>query len=342
MIVQVAPPPRPIAKSYVNPVIDHDSPDPGVLHDQGDWWMATTGGDAVSGAFPLYHSQDLKQWERVGNLFEGGTAPAWSTDSYWAPEIHKVGDRTIAYFTARDQSGMLRIGCAVADQVQGPYTDIGSPLVADPESGVIDPTFFRDDDGRQYLYWKVDGNAFSPPRPSIIRVQELTPDGTGLTGEAHDVLRNDLEWEGDIVEAPEVEKRGDWYYLFYSGNGYWGDRYAEGVARSRSPLGPFEKMPQPFLVSSDDWKGPGHAAVTQDNEGNDWLVYHAWEKEHLEMPPGRLVLLDRIQWGQDDWPVAMTPSSGGIDARGPHCTGINCPIYLSNLLSPLERELLNQ
>ncbi|MFN8611621.1 MAG: glycoside hydrolase family 43 protein [Vulcanimicrobiota bacterium] len=294
--------------SYQNPVIQRDAPDPGVLRTEQDYVMCTTGGDRAQGAFPLYRSTDLVHWARAGSIFARRQTPGWSQGDYWAPEIHPVGQGYVAYFTARDHSGMLRIGAATSPRPEGPYQDIGQPLVAAPDIGVIDPTFFRDQDGSQYLYWKEDGNAFNPPRPSRILGQRLEADGVTRLGEPVEVLRNDPDsWEGDIVEAPEVVRRGDYYYLLYSGNGYWGDAYAEGAARSRSPLGPFEKAGQPFLHSNPRWEGPGHAYLTQDRAGQDWLIYHAWDEQHQ----ARQVLVDPVEWGPDGWPHMQGPSEGG-------------------------------
>jgi len=294
--------------TYANPVVTHDAPDPGVLQTPSDYFMATTGGDRQHGAFPILQSKDLVNWQPAGHIFAKNQTPGWSQGDFWAPEIHAVDDHYVAYFTARDRSGMLRIGAATSDKPQGPYHDIGQPLVAEPNVGVIDATFFRDKDGSQYLYWKEDGNAFNPPQPTRILGQKLEADGITRTGEPVEVLRNDPEsWEGDIVEAPEVVQRGDYYYLLYSGNGYWGEDYAEGAARAKSPLGPFEKAGEPFLTSTERWEGPGHAYLTQDRQGHDWLVYHAWDQQH----EGRQVLIDPVTWGADGWPQMQGPSEGG-------------------------------
>ncbi|MBN9416948.1 MAG: family 43 glycosylhydrolase [Candidatus Eremiobacteraeota bacterium] len=295
--------------TYTNPVLREDAPDPGVLKAGSDYFMATTGGDRQHGAFPIYHSKDLVNWEDAGSIFAKRKTPGWASGDFWAPEIHKVGEGFVAYFTARDRSGMLRIGAATSDKVDGPYQDIGQPLVAEPNVGVIDATFFEDEDGTKYLYWKEDGNAFNPPQPTRIMGQRLEADGLTRSGEAVEVLRNDPEsWEGDIVEAPELVKRGDYYFVLYSGNGYWGEDYAEGAARSKSPLGPFEKAGEPFLTSNQRWEGPGHAFLTQDRKGKDWLVYHAWDEKH----EGRQVLIDPVTWGADGWPHMKGPSSGGV------------------------------
>jgi hypothetical protein len=45
------------------------------------------------------------------------------------------------------------IGAASATAPLGPYTDVGAPLVQDP-LGVIDATYFADDDARHYLFYR--------------------------------------------------------------------------------------------------------------------------------------------------------------------------------------------
>ena len=52
----------------------------------------------------------------------------------------------------------MSIGAASAPTIEGPYTDIGAPLVVSA-NGVIDASYFRDDDGKHYLTVKIDGNS---------------------------------------------------------------------------------------------------------------------------------------------------------------------------------------
>jgi arabinan endo-1,5-alpha-L-arabinosidase len=295
-----------VANSVItNPVLASDSPDPGVIRVDNTWHMVTTGDDQA-GAFPMYASPDLVNWKREGEIFPAGQGPSWSDNSFWAPEVHAVDGKYVAYFTARDHDGVLRIGAATSDTVTGPFKDLGHPLVSEGKLGVIDPTFFKDDDGKQYVYWKEDGNGAQPQQPSRILASEVSADGTQLVGEPKVVLQNDPKsWEDTVVEAPEMVKHGKEYYLFYSGNCYANANYAEGVARSDSPEGPFVKEPAPFLHTSDEWKGPGHAAFTTDSNGKDWVVYHAWEKGHEGGAPGREVLIDPMTWGSDNWPHVL-------------------------------------
>ena len=201
------------------------------------------------------------------------------------------------YYTARDHSGRLSIGAATSNKARGPYKDLGRPLVRDSRTGVIDSTHFRDSSGKHYLVWKLDGNDIGKPTP--IYVQELGKDGLSLVGSPTEILTNDRGWEGINIEAPSVVHHEGYYYMFYSGNMYNTPNYAVGVARSKSPMGPFEKAPAPILQSSEHWVGPGHGGPA-NVDGQEYFVYHAWPAGHVGEQ--RMVLADKLQW-VDGWPT---------------------------------------
>ena len=71
--------------------------------------------------------------------------------------------------------------------------------------------------------------------------------------------------------------RNGWYYLFYSGHGYCDASYAVGVARSRSPYGPWEKKGDPILRTTGWRVGPGHCSVIEDANGQSVMIYHTWK-----------------------------------------------------------------
>ena len=290
---------------FANPVVDVDCPDPGVVYDGTQYVMACTGGD-----YAIRTSPDLVHWTAAGTIFAAGRRPTWASDDFWAPEIHAVGDHWIAYFSARDAAdGSLAIGAATGPTSLGPFTDIGHPLVHDPHPGVIDAHHFEAPDGTQYLLYKIDGNATGIPTP--IYAQPLAADGITLVGARTELIRNDQAWEGSLVEGPWMIFESGSYYLFYSANAYASTRYAIGVARASSPLGPFTKASAPILVSNGAYGGPGHGSVVR-GPGGEWVhVYHAWEAAHVGAAPGRLDLVDRIGWS-GGWPHmygAPTPRS---------------------------------
>ena len=287
---------------YQNPVVPVDCADPGVIHDGTRYVAACTSGGAAS-AFPLRTSPDLVNWTNAGSIFPSGTRPGWATGDFWAPEIHKVGTRFIAYYTARHSSGKLAIGAATSNSALGPFTDLGRPLLLDAGMGMIDATFFRDTAGTPYLVWKADGNAVGQATP--IYGQQLSADGLALVGTRRTLISNNLAWEGGVVEAPWVVARGGYYYLFYSGNAYYDSRYAVGVARATSPLGPYTKLGAPIVATNSGWVGPGHNSVVTGPGGDTYMVYHAWNSART----ARVMLVDAITW-PNGWPsVPAAPST---------------------------------
>lgn len=291
---------------YQNAIVAEGCADPGVLRDGKQYVMACTGGDG-GGAYVLRTSSDLVSWKKAGHIFPSGTEPVWAKGSFWAPEVHRIGTHYVAYFSALHTSGRLAIGAATATTALGPFKDIGKPLVLDPSMGMIDAHAFEDSNGTPHLVWKEDGNAVGAPTP--IYGQTLSADGTSLVGGRVTLISNDLPWEGPLVEGPFVVHNGGFYYLFYSANAYYNATYAVGVARSASPLGPYQKKGPPIVTTDGAWVGPGHCSVVDGPSGDTYMVYHGWEPGKVNGPGDqRLGLLDAIVWG-GGWPsVPAAPS----------------------------------
>jgi beta-xylosidase len=306
--------------SYTNPALAGDYPDPSVIRVGQDYWATATSSEWAP-EFPILHSRDLVNWRVVGAVFQ--KRPAWSVGNYWAPEISEDRGRFYIYYTAKKKDGPLCVAVATARRPQGPYTDHG-PMVCQ-EVGSIDGFPIRDENGQRYLLWKEDGNSRSVPTP--IWAQRLSPDGTRLIGEKQELIRNDQAWEkhaslpyGDLVEGPAVVRRGDYFYMFYSGN-FCCDRqcnYMMGVARARKLLGPWEKNPaNPILRGNDAWKCPGHGTVVSDARGRDYMLYHAMDAKDF-VYVGRQALLDEVRWGADGWPTINQGRGPSVRAASPH------------------------
>jgi arabinan endo-1,5-alpha-L-arabinosidase len=293
---------------YQNAVVPQGCADPGVLRDGSQYILACTSGNAAD-AFSLRTSPDLAHWSAAGSIFPAGHGPTWAASDFWAPEIHRVGAGYVAYFSARHRDGSLSVGAATASSAVGPFTDVGQPLVHDPAMGNIDATELEDTGGTRYLVWKVDGNAVGKPTP--IRAQPLSANGTALTGAPVTLITNDLAWEGGVVEGPWIIAHGGSYYLFYSGNAYYNGTYAVGVARASAPLGPYQKLGAPLLVTNAAWIGPGHCSVVDTPAGDTVIVYHAWAPGHVNGPGDvREMLIDEVVWS-NGWPsVPEAPSVG--------------------------------
>jgi beta-xylosidase len=297
-----APTASPVAQegTFQNPVLRQDFPDPGILAVDGVYYAFAT--NASGRNIQAARSEDLVDWELLPDALPA--LPAWARlggSFVWAPEVIAVGESYVMYFTARSKEADRQcIGVAVAERPEGRYRPVGdAPLVCQvEEGGSIDPSPFRD--GEQlYLYWKNDGNCCS--QPTYLYAQPLAPDGLTLTGEPARLVRNDVRWEGSVVEAPTMLRREESYYLFFSGNSYAGLDYAVGYALCESPLGPCEDAPEnPILESKLDEPplvvGPGHQTIVEV-DGETWLVYHAWEVLNSGARGSRrFVWLDRITW----------------------------------------------
>ena len=302
----------PLLPPYDNPVTTDGWPDPGVMQVPGSGTEPTVYYlVATAGSFPIRRSLNLIEWENTGSsLLPGGVAP-WAADGgrNWAPELHYIGGKYLAYYTASaPQEGIrdnpLAIGAAIADSPTGPYTHRETPIVPAGDYGTIDATAFVDDDGTPYLYWKTDGNCCGVK--TGIWVQELNPDGMSLKETADPVLliENEDPWEAHVIEGPWVIHRGDYYYMFYSADSYM-DPYKTGVARATSPVGPFEKLGSPILIGDDAVQGPGHGTVLNVH-GQDVFVHHGWVDGN-----GRYLFVSPITWA-DGWPSigdGTTPES---------------------------------
>lgn len=106
--------------------------------------------------------------------------------------------------------------------------------------------------------------------------QRLANDGASLIGEPARVLRNDLAWEGHLIEGPFVTRQEGRYWLFYAGNDFASPAYGIGVAVADQPLGPYVKQDEPLLKSTREWTAPGHASVAAGLDGEPRLFFHAF------------------------------------------------------------------
>lgn len=287
-----------------NPLNHEDSPDPGVIAVKDPEGNGTIYYLAASGThFPLQRSRDLVHWEpTAAAILPEGRAP-WARDGArnWAPEIHKVGPYYLAYYTAADKNPAtgrpdpLNIGVAWSQHILGPYEHRTTPLLAAGAYGNIDATVFEED-GRLFLYWKTDGNCCGAQ--TQIMVQELESDGRALKADSKPqvLLESDLDWEEQLIEGPWLIRRGSWVYLFYSAARF-GENYKNGVARSRSALGPFTKNPRPFLVGNSRFRAPGHGSVLAIGDRPSYVfLHHAYFYEKI-----RSLVLTPLSW-RDDWP----------------------------------------
>ncbi|MCW2633709.1 MAG: hypothetical protein JWQ99_76 [Blastococcus sp.] len=262
-----------------NPVLDQDFPDPDVLEVDGTYYAYATNGNSQN--VQVATSTDLTSWE-VLTTDALPQLPAWVIPGKtWAPEVTMFGPgRFVMYATTTNFDPTLQcIAAATADSPEGPFTMVGDGMLVCPEDegGAIDASTFTDDDGSRYLLWKNDGNCCG--LDTWLHLAPLSEDGLTLAGEATKLVKQDREWEGNLVEAPTLVKRDGTYTLLYSCNDYGGDQYKIGYATADSITGPYTKGEEPLYTtdaSDGRYIGPGGQDVVVAPDGSDQLVFHSW------------------------------------------------------------------
>jgi beta-xylosidase len=235
--------------------------------------------------------------------------PAWVWPGFtWAPDVRRVGGQYVMWFTA----GTLRsrpdaprptecIGVATSASPTGPFVGVGSkPVICQYERwGSIDPRTFVDADGTRWLHWKSDDNAETEGTThASIYAQRLAADGMTLLGRPTRILEADQAWEGRIVEAPQLVRARDRYWLFYSGNWFNQPGYGIGVAECSGPAGPCRKrLRAPWLGSNAQGAGPGESSLFRDAAGW-WILYGPWAVDFQASTP-RPVAVAPVDFGPD-------------------------------------------
>ncbi|MEJ7664899.1 MAG: family 43 glycosylhydrolase [Hymenobacter sp.] len=159
-LLAMRPYPVAAARTYTNPVLARNFPDPFVLRHGGHYYaFGTTGrGRTPDGRiFMLLTSDNLVDWRPPGGAL---TPPPGSEEfDFWAPEI-VLHEGTFYMYYSR---GGGAIGATVGHQLhvatsqrpEGPYTEIAALPVADSPF-TIDAHAFRDTDGQWYLFYARD------------------------------------------------------------------------------------------------------------------------------------------------------------------------------------------
>jgi beta-xylosidase len=300
--------------TYTNPVIPLDFPDPFVLNDGGTFVAYATNANGPN--IQVMSSVDLRTWAFHRDALP--SLPAWAVPGKtWAPSVLRTGaGRYVLFFTAQHRTGGVPcIGSAAGPTAYGPFSPISKdPIVCQPSrGGSIDPSPFTDAFGRPWLLWKSEGIAGS--EPTRLWSRPMTLDARTFAGPAHHLARQDLGWEGDIIENPSMIRARGAHFLFYSA-GRWQDAsYGIGFAICDGPGGPCRKAPHKWVGSTSAVAGPGGQEIFRGADGSLWMSYHAWDARRVGYAAGgrRSLRVDRIWFGHADGnPRLLGPSTGPV------------------------------
>jgi GH43 family beta-xylosidase len=303
---------------YTNPVHPGSFADPFVLEHDG--WYYAYGTDTLTEsplAFEVLRSRDLVTWNSLGRCL--GNLLRTSRD-YWAPEVAFRDGRFYLYYSVGVGDVGHSIRVATATRPDGPFIDTGR-ILTPHERFAIDAHPFRNEDGDWYLFYArdvLDGERIG----TSLAVDRLV-DMVSLAGDPQPVLRATADWQLFAAEREIYNRIVDWYtlegpfvvrrngrlWLFYSGGAWTGPGYGVSWAVADHPLGPWTEPDAagPALMRSrpGELEGPGHNSIAVGPGGQDYLVYHAWDRQRT----ARRMCVDRLEWTPDG-PRTDAPTSG--------------------------------
>ena len=260
----------------LNPIIKGQNPDATWIFDGAKYVMCSTGYPCI-----LMQSSDFIHWHPVGSLL---SADSIYTSAIWAPSLHKIGTKYVAYVSVNGENipEPRNILVLTSDNANGPYVEQGVLGITN-----IDPCYC---DG--YLFYG-NGHIYS---------YQMSADGLSKIG-------SQIDTGIGGVEGPYVTKIGDYYYMFCSTTS-GPTVYDVHVYRSSAITGPWEDGGVILFgtYNVDDICGSGHVGnILIDNDGRMFLNMHALLKgyEYFEQAGWygyRQQIIQELRINASDWP----------------------------------------
>ena len=144
--------------THANPVYGSYFADPFVWKHGELYYAIGTGeleanGQPLGKLFPVLQSTDFFQWSFASNALVR-PEPRLGRN-FWAPAVAEANGKFYLYYSVGHGDKQHQLRVAISDSPQGPYSDMGKPLLS-PDSCpfAIDPHPFQDGDGRWYrIFW---------------------------------------------------------------------------------------------------------------------------------------------------------------------------------------------
>ncbi|MDR2497483.1 MAG: family 43 glycosylhydrolase [Tannerellaceae bacterium] len=228
------------------------------------------------GKYYLFASKSGGYWSSP-NLAEWTFIPCRTIETIeaYAPAILVI-DNELFFLASGKPARIFK----TSDPDKDSWTEIATKFVF-PTEVSQDPAFFRDDDGRTYLYWgcsdrtPIYGMEVDPADgfKGIGELKTLITHKSALYGWETAGENNELGKDG-WNEGPCILKHAGKYYLQYAAPGTEFRSYADGLYVGDSPLGPFTYVESsPFSFKPGGFiGGAGHGHSFRDKYGNLWHV----------------------------------------------------------------------
>jgi len=304
-------------QTHLNPVHGSYFADPFVWRHENVYYAIGTGAAEASGQtigkiFPILQSTDFFQWKFASSvMIRPQPTPG---DTFWAPAVVFADNKFYLYYSVGHGDKFHQLRVATSESPQGPYRDLGKPLL-DPSKCrfAIDPHPFQDDDGTWHLFYATDFlDTSGDARPGTALMAASMRSMTELAGMGTPILRAHSDWQrfqsnrlmyGHLwdwhtLEGPCVCKHDGRYYCFYSGGRWETENYGVDYGVADQVLGPYsdagsELGPRVLRTVQGKLLGPGHnSVILGPDEETQYIAYHVWDKE-MKM---RQMFIDKLNW----------------------------------------------
>lgn len=285
--------------------------DPAVVRFAGSYWLYYSlppfgDGRVDDGwAIGIARSDDLDTWRKVGEL---SSAAPYERKGFCAPGAIVLGGKVHLFYQTYGNGPKDAICHAVSNDgvnfVRNPTNPILAPTGAWTVGRAIDADVIVHE-GRLLLYFAT--------RDPAMRIQMLgvavAPLDSGLGRDTWmqlcdaPILKPELPWEQECIEAPAVCKRGDTFFMFYGG-AYNNKPQQIGCATSADGVRWQRLSDLPFLPNGapGTWNSSesGHPFVFVDDDGATHLFFQG----NNDMGQTWYLSRRRIAW-KDNEPYLM-------------------------------------
>ncbi|MCL1943872.1 MAG: glycoside hydrolase family 43 protein [Candidatus Azobacteroides sp.] len=272
-------------KLYIYPSHDRESGIP--ENDNGDHF------DMVD--YHVFSTDDIENGSLIdhGVVLDVKNIP-WAGRQLWDCDVACKNGKYYMYFPLKDKTDIFRIGVAVSDKPEGPFTPCPDPVRG---SYSIDPAVLDDGDGNFYMYFgglwggqlqryrnnkALESACFpadhEPALPSLM--VRLSDDMLQFAEEPREVIV--LDEHGNPLTAGDTERRffeASWIHK-YNGKYYFsystGDTHLLCYAVGDNPYGPFTYQGV-ILTPVEGWTT--HHAIVEFK--GKWYLFH-----HDSVPSG--------------------------------------------------------
>ena len=296
--------------------------DPYVYRHTDGWYYFTA-------SVPAYDRIVLRRSRSLSQLSDAEEKTLWvkhesgpMSEHIWAPELHFLFGKWYIYFAGGEKENPWKIRpyvleCQSDDPMEGPWIEKGKMRRASEdefsfEAFSLDGTVFENK-GKWYYIWAEKVGVGK--QISNLYIAEMENAYTLKTVQVL-LTTPDYDWERQgfwVNEGPGIIRRDGRIFMTYSAS-ETGIYYCVGmlcVHEDDDLLDPrnWKKERYPVLKTCAEKGiyGPGHNSFTEDEDGNDIMVYHARTEAVIEgnplYNPNRHAMLMKIRWDEKGYPV---------------------------------------